>query len=230
MISIIVPCYKESLNVGILCNRIYKTIDKNVEILIMDDESDESDNTRDVINNISENIRTRYILRKESEGRGLSSAVMNGIRLANGEIIVVMDGDLQHEPESIPNLILGLYKNDFSIGVRKELKIEWSILRRLISWCATILARGLTKCSDPMSGFFAIRRELVLNNLNKINPIGFKIGLELMIKCGCKNIKEVRIDFQERKNGKSKMNFVQILNYLIHLFNLYIFIFLNKIF
>jgi len=97
---------------------------------------------------------------------------------------------------------------------------DWPLIRRIISWGATALARPLTSCSDPMSGFFALPRS-TLNRAKSLNPTGYKIGLELMVRCRCTEIAEVPIRFRDREQGESKLTMKQNLLYLAHLARLY---------
>lgn len=84
----------------------------------------------------------------------------------------------------------------------------WSFWRFLNSWFATLLALPLTQCSDPMTGFFAVRKQ-DLPDLEKFRPIGYKIALELMVRGEVENIVEVPIAFKDRAAGDSKMNLRQ---------------------
>lgn len=84
---------------------------------------------------------------------------------------------------------------------------------------ATLLSRPFTKARDPMAGFFALRRTS-FREADELNPIGYKIGLELMVKCRCKQVREVPIRFNNRLHGESKLNLKEQLNYLRHLVRL----------
>lgn len=158
--------------------------------------------------------------------RGLSSAVVHGMCRAQFNVLVVMDADLSHPPEKIPELVAVLENEnaDFVIASRYipggSTDENWGTLRCLNSKIATLLARPLTSTRDPMSGFFAIRRDTFLQ-ADVLDPIGYKIGLELMVKCGCKKVQEVPIQFRDRGFGESKLSFRQQLNYLVHLVRLY---------
>jgi len=153
--------------------------------------------------------------------RGLSSAVIDGFREAKGTVLVCMDADLSHPPDRIPALIHELRDGaDFVIGSRHckggSTASDWSTARRLNSWVATILARPLTPCSDPMSGFFALHRSTFAKSA-PLSPVGYKIGLELIVKARCKNVREVPIHFADRKYGQSKLTLREQVNYLRHL-------------
>lgn len=137
-----------------------------------------------------------------------------------------MDADLQHDPVYIPNLVGPIIAGtaDFTVGSRYvggggvE---DWPLHRKIISWGATLAAKPLVDCSDPMSGFFSLRKE-TLAKARVLNPLGYKIGLELMVRCGCTNVKEIPIVFKDRQEGESKLTMKQNVLYLLHLSNLYV--------
>ena len=159
--------------------------------------------------------------------RGLSQAVLEGLRGARGEVLVCMDADLSHPPEAIPAMLAKLAEGaDFVIGSRYteggSTADDWGFLRWINSRVATWLARPLTHVSDPMSGFFALRRA-TFEAGRDFNPVGYKIGLELVVKCRCERVVEVPIHFADRRFGESKLTLRQQLLYLSHLWRLYSF-------
>jgi dolichol-phosphate mannosyltransferase len=159
--------------------------------------------------------------------RGLSHAVLDGIELSTGHTLVVMDADLSHPPEKIPELLAALDQGmDVAVGSRfaagGSTADDWGLFRWLNSRIATLLALPLTTLSDPMSGFFAIRRSTVLAGRD-FNPVGYKILLELIIKCRCRRVLDVPIHFDNRLYGKSKLSFREQLKYIQHLRRLYIY-------
>ena len=95
----------------------------------------------------------------------------------------------------------------------------WSLSRRLRSRVATALARPFAAVRDPMSGFFAMRRE-TFARADKLHPIGYKIGLELLTKCRCTNVTEIPIHFADRRLGESKFCLREKLRYLRHIWRL----------
>ncbi len=177
----------------------------------------------DKVRNLSSKFNLNLKIRKNE--RGLSSAVIEGFNLARGDIFVVMDADLSHPPEKIPELITPILRGDaqFVIGsrfVEGGSAPHFNLYRKLNAWIPRILARPFTKAKDPMAGFFAFPRSL-LDNVTQLNPLGFKIGLELIVKCSPQNIKEIPIVFQERLHGENKLNMREQINYLIHLKRLF---------
>ena len=141
-----------------------------------------------------------------------------------GDAVVVMDADLSHPPEKISEMVERITKGgaDMVIGSRyvEGGHVEnWPFRRRLMSKSATLLARGLTKVKDPMSGFFAIKREVVEGV--ELNPIGYKIALEILVKGKVSKVEEVPITFADRKAGKSKLGASVTLKYIDHCISLY---------
>merc|ERR1712217_561456 len=98
---------------------------------------------------------------------------------------------------------------------------EWSVLRRVVSRGATLLAWPVAACSDPMSGFFCVSKEVLQRGDGRFNLIGFKIGLEIMVRCRCRPVKDVAITFRERTAGESKLTASQYIMFLQQLASLY---------
>jgi dolichol-phosphate mannosyltransferase len=226
-LSVIVPTYCEADNLPELAERLFGSVSQepyDTELIIIDDNS--PDETRAICEALSHRFPVRLHVRTTE--RGLSSAVIEGIRNATGEILVVMDADLSHPPEAVPELVAALENplTDFVIGSRYvrggSTDEDWGILRFLNSKLATLLATPLTRAADPMAGFFGLRRES-FEAAEQLNPIGYKIGLELMIKCRCQRVVEVPIHFANRKCGTSKLTLKEQLNYIRHLARLYAF-------
>ncbi|CAJ1456030.1 unnamed protein product [Effrenium voratum] len=169
----------------------------------------------------------RIHCRKKAEGRGLSSAVLLGFNLAKYPTLLCMDADLQHEPESVPAVAAPVLEGqaEFAIGSRNVegggLGFEWSPVRRLISRGATLLAWFVAPSTDPMSGFFCVSKDVLKRGEGQLNPIGFKIALEIMVRCRCNPIKDVGITFQERNAGESKLSAKTYRLYLEQLISLY---------
>lgn len=223
LISVIIPTYHERENLPELIQRIQKvrsTADFELELIIVDDDS--QDGTEEYIHSLG--LDWCQIIVRHGE-RGLSSAVLRGFQSARGEIFIVMDADLSHPPEKIVDMVHAIRDGaDMVVGSRyvpgAKTDEEWGILRWLNSKVATILAKPLTSVKDPMSGFFAIRREKV-ESAPYLNPTGYKIGLELLVKCHLNTVVEIPIYFAQRAHGKSKLNLKEQIKYLIHLRRLY---------
>jgi hypothetical protein len=153
------------------------------------------------------------------------------MKAAAGDILAVMDADLQHPPQRLPDLVAPLERDeaDFVIGSRYarggSTEGEWGLFRKLNSWVATALARPFAgRTTDPMSGFFALRRSTYAG-ATRLTPLGYKIGLELMCKCRVQRVKEIPIHFAARQRGQSKLTIKQQFKYLEHLSRLYDFTF-----
>jgi dolichol-phosphate mannosyltransferase len=224
-LTIVVPTYKEAENIPHLIDRVAAVraaCGIAIDMLFMDDNS--KDGSAEIVAARPE----EWVRLIERTGpRGLSEAVLDGFERARGEVILCMDADLSHPPPAIPQMIAKLEAGaDFVFGSRYvdggSTAHDWGFLRWLNSRVATLLARPLTAVQDPMAGFFALRRS-TFEAGRDFNPIGYKIGLELMVKCGCERVVEVPIHFEDRKFGQSKLTMTQQVLYLKHLRRLYIF-------
>lgn len=222
MISIIIPTYNEADNIPLLLDKIAKNM-KNIEyeMIVVDD------NSPDKTWLVAEKLKIKYPLKvlRRINKRGLSSAVLDGFRIAKGDILGVIDADLSHPPDKIPKLIKAIREGyDFVIGSRlvKGGKVEkWPFHRRFISWFARLLARPLTPVKDIMSGFFFIKKSVIKNR--KFKPKGYKIALELLVKGKYDKVKEIPITFRNREGGQSKLSIKVQLEYLSQLSGLYIY-------
>lgn len=219
-VSVVVPTYKEVANLKELKERLesVRQAFSAFEWIIVDDNS--QDGIEEWYANLDEESRRWIRLIVRQNERGLSTAVLRGFSEAKNEILTVMDADLSHPPEKIPELCQMLSQADMVIGSRyvKGGQVEegWTLFRWINSKVATLLARPFTSAKDPMSGFFALRRESFLA-ADALSPIGYKIGLELIVKAKLQKVKEVPIFFADRKRGQSKLNLGEQLNYLRHL-------------
>jgi dolichol-phosphate mannosyltransferase len=228
-VSIIVPALNEGPNLAPLAEQIAAVMNgRSYELLIVDDNS--RDNTRDVAAELSQKYPLRLIVR-EHPRNGLSGAVLDGIAQARGDYLLVMDADLQHPPQKIPELLAPLERGeaDFVVGSRYvsggSTGERWGVLRKINSRAATFLARPFAgRTTDPMSGFFALKRS-TYDGAQRLTPLGYKIGLELMCKSRAKNVREVPIHFAERQRGESKLTLKEQFRYLEHLSRLYDFTF-----
>jgi dolichol-phosphate mannosyltransferase len=226
-ISVIVPTFREAENIPILTRRLFAALreaDLTAELIFVDDDS--RDRTPQVVEELAREFPVRLITRVGE--RGLSSAVVRGFAEAAHDVLVCMDADLSHPPERVPALVRAVAQGgaDFCIGSRYvaggTTEEDWGILRRLNSRVATMLARPLTSASDPMAGFFCLHRQTLRRAEEAgLSPIGYKIGLEIMIKARCRRLQEVPIAFSDRLHGKSKLTLRQQLEYLRHLVRLY---------
>lgn len=223
--SIVLPTFKERENINILFNEIRNKISANIyEIVIVDDDSPDG-TWAEALNYIKFND----VVVRRINIRGLSSAIVDGILLSLGDYVVVMDADLQHPPEIINAMIKKLDEDEYDIIIGSRYLpgggvVGWSKSRLLVSKGATVIAKILLpyarKISDPMSGFFMARRELVKNNRGSLNPMGFKILLEILEKCKPNKITEVPYTFRSRLYGKSKLGMRTVIAFIIHVLRL----------
>lgn len=223
MLSVIIPTFNEKENVREVSKRISRSLkDCEYEILFIDDSTDE---TPEILSQMSmENKNVRFVHR--TGDRGLATAVTLGFKKSRGEVLSVMDADLQHPPELLKimldkiNLGADLVVSSRFIpggsdgglqGIRKVI----SRTARLIAW---VFLKRSRRTTDPMSGFFMLRKNIVKNV--KLNPIGWKILLEILVKGNFSNLAEVPYRFQPRLGDCSKMSLHEQLNYLRHILRL----------
>ncbi|MBD3310351.1 glycosyltransferase [Candidatus Woesearchaeota archaeon] len=222
MISIIVPTFNEAKNIEKLVDRINKVMEnERFEIIVVDDNS--PDNTWKIAKELPKDKHVR-VLRRIGKS-GLSSAVVDGFKIAKGDLIGVIDADLSHPPEVIPDIVRRIREGeaDMIIGSRlvKGGGTEgWPAHRKLTSKIATLLARPVTHIKDPMSGFFFFRKEVIEGA--ELKPKGYKIGLEIIVKGNAKKVLEHPIMFKDRTAGQSKLGMKQNMEYLLQLADLYI--------
>ena len=223
-VTIVVPTYNERDNLRPLAEGIFRTLDPQAcELLIVDDNS--PDGTAAVARELAEILPVRCLVRRE---RGLATAVIAGLRAAGGDLIVVMDADLSHPPQRIPALLNALRDPQVQMAVGSrfvpggKVDLHWPLHRRLNSLVARLLARPLTATRDMMAGFFCLRRADL--RLEELDPIGYKIALELIVRHRWKNVVEVPIVFADRAAGHTKLNVAEQVRYLRHLWRLYGFV------
>jgi dolichol-phosphate mannosyltransferase len=215
-ITIVVPTFKEAENLPSLIDlvaRVRKARKLDIDLVIVDDDS--RDGSVEIVRSRPETW-VQIIVR--TFDRGLSQAVLEGLRRAHGEILVCMDAAVIHGPDALPQMLAKLEAGaDFVLGSQSVVGGS-----RAISRVAAWLARPLTAAHDPMGGYFALRRS-TFENGRDLNPIGDQIALELIVKCGCERVVEVPIRFEDRRFGTSTITLKQQLLYLQHLRRLYIF-------
>jgi dolichol-phosphate mannosyltransferase len=219
----VVPTYNEKENLDELVRRVQQACSSaglSAELVIVDDNSPDGTGARAEEIAKSENLKVVH----RSGKLGLSSAVLEGFKAASGSILVVMDADLSHPPEKIPEMVSKIESGeaDVVVGsryVRGGSVENWPFTRRIISKGATLLARWLTKVKDPMSGFFALKRSVI--DGVPLDPVGYKIGLEILVKGKYAKVAEVPIHFADRKAGKSKLGGGEYLRYIDHVIMLY---------
>jgi dolichol-phosphate mannosyltransferase len=223
-LTIVVPTRNEAGNVAPLVARLDGILsDETVEVIFADDSDDETPAAvRDVAATSRHHVRLLH-RRPEDRGDGLGGAVLAAMRVARAPWVCVMDGDLQHPPELVPTMLdEAAAKNaDLVVASRysdtEEGGNALSPMRKLVSkgtgaLARTMFPRRLRGVSDPMSGFFLVRRGAV--PMERLRPRGFKILLEIVVRSKGLRVAETGFDFGERFAGESKANVQEGLTYL----------------
>jgi len=216
VLSVIIPTYNERESLPGLIQRLSALHDIPIEVVVVDDASPDGTGTlaEDLARQLTLPIRVVHRPGK----RGLASAVIDGGSVARGESLTVMDADLSHPPEVLPALFSALAAGaEIAIasryvaggGIR-----GWPPHRRLISRTATALARSLLGLNvrDPLSGFFAVRRELLVGT--HYLGLGYKLLLEILATHRNRRVVEVPYEFIDRQYGQSKLSRGEIVSFL----------------
>ncbi len=227
-LSIIVPTMNEAGNIRPLLERLGRALAGiSLEVLFVDDSRDD---TAAIITAAMPDFpfTVRLIARPPERRNGLSGAVVEGFQAVRGEWLCVMDGDLQHPPEVVPQMLAQAQTAgaDMVVGSRKANLLGpmgLTLFRSFTSQSLTILARALfprslKDVSDPLTGLFLVRREKVL--IERLRPNGFKILLEILVRCPHLRITEVPFDFATRHEGESKADVREGLRFFQHLLRL----------
>ena len=221
--SVVIPTYNEKQNIALLINKIDKYL-RNFfyEIIVIDDNS--QDGTKLVLKEIKSSKKNFLFYIRKKEKRDLSQSLILGIKKTKFNNIIIMDGDLQHNPKYLPKIVRIFFrkKTDFLVCVRNFKKRSGlSIIRyfaslSLIFFINIFLGR---RVSDPMSGFFIFKKKIYISNKKNIYGKGFKLLFDLIYfsKRSLK-IKEYMIIFSKRKNNKSKMNLKVICHIFVAIF------------
>ncbi|MDP7247172.1 MAG: glycosyltransferase [Candidatus Peribacteraceae bacterium] len=224
MLSIVLPTYNEAENIPVLIPKLREVLrDIPHEIIIVDDNS--PDETWRIGMEVSKDMEDVHVIRRVDK-RGLSSAVIDGFLSAKGDVLAVMDADGQHDMDLLPKLYQAVEANKgFAVGSRYiegGSVGEWDERRQLISRVATKMALALckVKVKDPMSGFFALDRAVFEGALEKLNPKGFKILLDLLVHApkGTSAV-EIPFTFSTRLHGESKLSWKVQLDFLEYLYD-----------
>jgi len=228
-LSIVLPTYNESQNIARMLDSIAETLpaDTAAEIIVVDDNS--PDGTGNIASQYAKNISRKKLhieVINRPDKLGLSSAILVGVQLAAGDIVVVMDGDFSHPPQTIPHMVEELQNSKYDIVVASRYVKGgsvrgWPFKRRLMSRGATKIAQvGLgIGVKDPMSGFFAFKRRIIEGI--KFDAIGYKMLLEILVKTRGASVKEVPYTFTNRRAGASKFDSSVMYDYFRAVWRLY---------
>lgn len=224
-LSVVLPTYNEGENIQKMIKSLSELLDtvlrENYELIVVDDNS--SDQTWRLALELVPEYPQLRVMRRTQE-KGLSTAVLRGWQVAQGEMLAVIDADLQHPPEVILKLIEKIETGADLAVASRHVKgggvSEWNWLRRILSRGAQmlgllILPEVISRLSDPMSGYFIVRRSAIAGI--KMSPIGYKILIEVTARGRIEQIAETGYIFQERYAGSSKVTWKQYLEYLQHL-------------
>jgi dolichol-phosphate mannosyltransferase len=224
MISLVLPTYNEAASIREVLQRssdAVRATGEEFELIVVDDSS--PDGTAELAESLAVELPVRVIRR--SGRSGLARAVVEGWKAARGDVLGVMDADLQHPPEVLSKLVAALSKQNVDVVIASRSGIgggsaDWPWRRRLTSWLATHLAAcvlpwTLAEVRDPMSGMFLVRREALQGV--RLEPTGYKILLEVLAKACHGQFIEVPYMFGPRDRGSSKLGTRQSLEYVLHL-------------
>lgn len=224
-VSVVLPTFNEAESLPVIVPRIARTLAEAGiagEIIIVDD------NSPDGTARIAEELAAEWPVRvkKRTEERGLATAVLTGFAMSEAHVVVVMDADGSHPVDALPRMIRIILedKADVVVGSRHVPgggSKDWPLFSQFKSKLAATLALGVTSMTDPTTGFLAARRTL-LSQLD-LDPVGWKIVLEIVVKAAPVRVAEVPIIFQDRELGVSKQSLGVFVEYLTHLAKLYAF-------
>ena len=223
--SFIIPTYNEAGGIEKLLRAVdgvFKANDLDGEIVVVDDNS--PDGTGAIVDRLSAELPVRCLHRPGK--LGLSSGVIDGWKFARPESLAVgaMDGDFSHDITIVPKMVGALASGAYGLAIGSRYVpgggiANWPKRRIFTSKVACMLARPLTPINDITSGFFLVRRD-ALDGV-ELDPIGFKIGLEVVAKANYGKAIEIPYVFTDRVVGESKLNQSEIFNYLKQLRKLY---------
>lgn len=217
--TVIIPTLNESENIEEVVTRIDGILsDAGItgQVLVLDDDS--TDDTPDKVFRMIDDGATRNTLNLISRftNKGLSQSIVEGVYFAEADIVLVTDADMSHDITKIPDLYHAVRSGyDIAIGSRymKGGSVEdWPLVRKAISYGANSLARFFfPTLTDPVSGFFAIRRDLIWIDphdprISNLEPRGYKILFEILAKCQWVTAIEIPYTFTDRKKGSSKLS------------------------
>jgi len=228
-VTIVVPTFNESANIRQLLRQITESVPRRLpcEVVFVDDSTDD---TPEVIRDAAKDCPFPVtVLHREEPVGGLGGAVVEGIRAAGSDWVVVMDGDCQHPPSLVPELVATGERSGAELvvasryikgGSRAGLAGGYRVaVSKGATWLTkSLFPRRLHRISDPMSGFFAIRRSVV--SADVLKPLGYKILLELAVRSRPERVAEVPFVFQERYAGESKSTAKEGMRFLRHLLGL----------
>lgn len=223
-ITIIVPTYNEVENIAPIVSAINELLDKySWDIIFVDDNS--PDGTYEEILKFSGNNNKINVIKRVDE-RGLSSACVTGILASHSPYIAIMDADMQHDERILPVMLNTMIKDKCDLVIATRYKKGGSLdnlkqHRILFSQLSTWLSRLIFNhnVSDPMSGFFLIKKEFFKKIKGRLSIKGYKILLDILASSDDIKIAEVPYIMRARKRGKSKLNLMIVIEYISLIFS-----------
>lgn len=224
MLSIIIPTYNERDTVFLLIEQIAKVLDGvcEYELLFVDDSVDD---TPAILEKAStQNLHVRYIHREEKAG--LASAVACGFKNARGDILAVMDADLQHPPALLADMLyfvengadIVLPSRYIAGGGSEGLSPVRALASKFARLTGQIFLQAMRRVSDPMSGFFMMRASVIEGV--ELQPIGWKILMEVLVLGHYSAVAEIPYGFEKRVAGESKLSLKITAQYFMHILSL----------
>lgn len=222
-VSVVIPTYNEAAGIEKLISTltaVFQNAGIKGEVVIVDDKS--PDGTGALVDSLGAKYPVRCVHRAGK--LGLASAVIDGWKACSSPIIGVMDADFSHDPVIIPSMVRAIQNGECELAIgSRYIKgggiSNWPWRRKITSKVAILFARPLTKVRDITSGYLFMRRGVIDDVA--LDPIGFKIGLEVIMKGKYRAVKEVPYVFTDRTLGTSKLNSGEIFNYLKQLAKIY---------
>ncbi len=224
-LSVVVPTFNEAGNVEELAGQVEEAlqgIDYNIWFI-----DDSNDNTPEILNELcNRDKHCKYHHREEGGQTGLATAVIEGFHMADGDFLACMDADLQHPPAILRPMYAAMLSGaDMCIPsrlIRGGSDGGLNIIRKFVSgtarWMGKAALSSLRNISDPTSGLFMFRKEMLEGA--ELDPIGWKIMVEVLAMCEYRLIVEIPYEFHDRNSGESKISKKVTLQYIEQLKNL----------
>ncbi|MBI3926793.1 MAG: polyprenol monophosphomannose synthase [Armatimonadetes bacterium] len=218
-LSLVVPTYNEREGLEELVATFHAILSSAgiaYELVIVDDNSPDGTGT------LADELAGRYPLQviHRTGKQGLASAVIQGWAAARGSVLGVTDADLSHDPHILPAMVASVERGGADVAVGSRYipgggMGHWPLRRQIISRVAVALGQLVCPARDVTSGYLVFRRDVIQGV--DLDPIGFKIGLEVLVRGRYRTFTEIPYVFRDRQRGRSKLNLLEIRNYLVQL-------------
>lgn len=227
LLSLVIPTFNEIENLCEFLAAVRLTLDAvlpgRYEILVVDDDS--PDGTWEAAARMARDFPQLRVVRRCQE-RGLARAVIRGWQLSRGAVLGTINADFQHPPEMLARMLERMADRDLVVATRHGdggSVGDWGRKRRVTSWGAGLIGRVLlpqvfARVSDPLSGFYFIRREAIQGT--ELQPLGYKSLMEVLVRGKVNRIGECGYEMRKRNRGKSKVHALHPIQYIRHVFRL----------